>query len=77
MKIPPAISKSECIFQCEEVCRLALLRRYRLLPHIYTLFYVSHKKGTPVATPLFFAGNNGCLTIAYYSYITTSLEVDP
>ncbi|KAF7093983.1 hypothetical protein CFC21_096348 [Triticum aestivum] len=41
--------------ECEEVCRLALLRRYRLLLHIYTLFYVSHKKGTPVAAPLFFA----------------------
>ncbi|CAI0441947.1 unnamed protein product [Linum tenue] len=26
--------------ECEEVCRLALRRRYRLLPHIYTLFYM-------------------------------------
>ncbi|CAN6209969.1 unnamed protein product [Urochloa humidicola] len=41
--------------ECEEVCRLALLRRYRLLPHIYTLFYHSHTKGIPVATPVFFA----------------------
>ncbi|KAF0909453.1 hypothetical protein E2562_036319 [Oryza meyeriana var. granulata] len=41
--------------ECEEVCRLALLRRYRLLPHIYTLFYISHMKGTPVAAPVFFA----------------------
>ncbi|TVU39473.1 hypothetical protein EJB05_12895, partial [Eragrostis curvula] len=41
--------------ECEEVCRLALLRRYRLLPHIYTLFYNSHMKGTPVAAPVFFA----------------------
>ncbi|ONM53035.1 heteroglycan glucosidase 1 [Zea mays] len=41
--------------ECEEVCRLALLRRYRLLPHIYTLFYHSHTKGIPVAAPVFFA----------------------
>ncbi|KAL6880662.1 hypothetical protein ACP4OV_012227 [Aristida adscensionis] len=41
--------------ECEEVCRLALLRRYRLLPHIYTLFYHSHTMGTPVAAPVFFA----------------------
>ncbi|OAY72905.1 Alpha-glucosidase 2 [Ananas comosus] len=41
--------------ECEEVCRLALLRRYRLLPHIYTLFYMSHMNGTPVAAPTFFA----------------------
>ncbi|XP_065877970.1 uncharacterized protein [Euphorbia lathyris] len=41
--------------ECEEVCRLALKRRYRLMPHIYTLFYAAHKMGTPVATPTFFA----------------------
>ncbi|KAL3619125.1 hypothetical protein CASFOL_036695 [Castilleja foliolosa] len=41
--------------ECEEVCRLALRRRYRLLPHIYTLFYVAHTNGIPVATPTFFA----------------------
>ncbi|KAI3961700.1 hypothetical protein MKW92_034201 [Papaver armeniacum] len=41
--------------ECEEVCRLALLRRYRLIHHIYTLFYLSHTKGIPVATPTFFA----------------------
>ncbi|KAF9597924.1 hypothetical protein IFM89_022626 [Coptis chinensis] len=44
-----------CEPMCEEVCRLALLRRYRLIPHIYTLFYMAHKKGTPVAAPTFFA----------------------
>ncbi|CAN1306363.1 Alpha-glucosidase 2 [Linum perenne] len=41
--------------ECEEVCRLALRRRYRLIPYIYTLFYMSHTMGTPVATPTFFA----------------------
>ncbi|XVE71959.1 hypothetical protein DITRI_Ditri10aG0192700 [Diplodiscus trichospermus] len=41
--------------ECEEVCRLALRRRYRLIPHIYTLFYMAHTRSTPVATPAFFA----------------------
>ncbi|XP_047328761.1 alpha-glucosidase 2-like [Impatiens glandulifera] len=41
--------------ECEEVCRLALKRRYRLLPHIYSLFYIAHTRGVPVSTPTFFA----------------------
>ncbi|KAK6129905.1 hypothetical protein DH2020_036299 [Rehmannia glutinosa] len=41
--------------ECEEVCRLALRRRYRLLSHLYTLFYMAHTRGIPVATPTFFA----------------------
>ncbi|KAJ8754377.1 hypothetical protein K2173_002828 [Erythroxylum novogranatense] len=41
--------------ECENVCRLALKRRYRLIPHIYTLFYMAHTTGTPVAAPTFFA----------------------
>ncbi|KAL8266855.1 hypothetical protein R6Q59_004199 [Mikania micrantha] len=41
--------------ECEDVCRLALKRRYRLIPHIYTLFYLTHTKGSPVAAPAFFA----------------------
>ncbi|KAI3881256.1 hypothetical protein MKW92_003413, partial [Papaver armeniacum] len=31
------------------------LTRYRFIHHIYTLFYLSHTKGTPVADPTFFA----------------------
>ncbi|XP_024376323.1 uncharacterized protein [Physcomitrium patens] len=41
--------------EVEDLCRLALNRRYRFLPHFYTLFYQSHKTGLPVMTPLFFA----------------------
>ncbi|XP_058103908.1 uncharacterized protein LOC131247949 isoform X2 [Magnolia sinica] len=41
--------------ECEEVCRLALMRRYRLIQHIYTLFYMAHIEGTPVVAPTFFA----------------------
>ncbi|CAN8270486.1 unnamed protein product [Cochlearia groenlandica] len=41
--------------ECEEVCRAALKRRYQFLPHFYTLFYVAHTTGAPVAAPIFFA----------------------
>ncbi|OJV40716.1 MAG: alpha-glucosidase [Bacteroidales bacterium 36-12] len=39
----------------EKTSRMALERRYRLLPYIYTIFYNSHKTGIPVMNPVFFA----------------------
>ncbi|BBN14507.1 alpha-glucosidase [Marchantia polymorpha subsp. ruderalis] len=41
--------------ECEDVCRQALYRRYRILPHLYTLFYKAHTTGVPIMSPLFFA----------------------
>jgi alpha-glucosidase len=39
----------------EDVSRLALQRRYRLLPYLYTLFRESSVNGLPVMRPVFFA----------------------
>lgn len=39
----------------EEVAAVALARRYRLLPYLYTAFYEAATEGLPVARPLFFA----------------------
>jgi len=41
--------------EIEKTSRIALERRYRLLPYIYTLFYEAHKTGLPVMSPVFFA----------------------
>ena len=41
--------------RCEHVCRLALERRSRLIPYLYTLFHEASRTGLPVARPLWFA----------------------
>ncbi len=39
----------------ERESRIAIERRYRLLPYIYTAFYNAHRTGLPVMAPVFFA----------------------
>ena len=41
--------------EVEKTSRMALERRYRLLPYLYTCFYDAHNTGLPVMQPLFFA----------------------
>jgi len=41
--------------EVEETSRVALERRYRLLPYLYTVFREAAETGLPVARPLFFA----------------------
>jgi hypothetical protein len=41
--------------ECEATCRVAISRRYRLLPELYSLFRRAHQTGTPVVRPLFYA----------------------
>jgi alpha-glucosidase len=41
--------------EVEATSRRALERRYRLMPHIYTQFWISHQTGMPIAAPTFFA----------------------
>ena len=39
----------------ETSCKIALQRRYRLMPYLYTLFRESSQNGMPVMRPVFFA----------------------
>lgn len=41
--------------EVEKTCKMALERRYRLLPYLYTVFHEASVTGLPVARPLFFA----------------------
>lgn len=52
-----AIQKEPWAFgpQVEETSRLALQRRYRLIPYYYTLFHEATQNGMPVMRPTFFA----------------------
>jgi len=40
--------------ECEVISRIAIERRYKLLPYIYTLFYLASTEGSVVAAPTFF-----------------------
>ena len=41
--------------EVEKESRMAIERRYRLMPYLYTAFYNAHKDGQPVMAPVFFA----------------------
>ena len=41
--------------EIEKEARMAIERRYRLIPYLYTLFHDAHTDGLPVMAPIFFA----------------------
>jgi alpha-glucosidase len=41
--------------ECEATCRLALNRRYRLMPYLYSLFREASVTDVPIVRPVFFA----------------------
>lgn len=40
--------------EAEQTSRIAIERRYRLLPYLYTLFHSAHETGIPIMQPVFF-----------------------
>jgi alpha-glucosidase len=39
---------------CQKTCKTAIERRYKLLPYLYTLFYLSSTEGSLIVAPSFF-----------------------
>ncbi|XP_022734472.1 alpha-xylosidase 1-like [Durio zibethinus] len=57
----------------------ALGMRYKLLPYLYTLNYLAHKSGAPIARPLFFAfpAYKECYGLSTQFLVGNSLMVSP
>ncbi|KAF4129971.1 Glycosyl hydrolases family 31 [Phytophthora infestans] len=61
------------------ILRSTLLRRYRYLPYMYTLFYEAHRSGSPVVRPLSFEfpGDKNARDIEHQYLLGPALMVSP
>ncbi|CAI5709581.1 unnamed protein product [Peronospora destructor] len=61
------------------ILRSTLLRRYRYLPYMYTLFYEAHRSGSPVARLLSFEfpGDKSARDIEYQYMLGPALMISP
>ncbi len=53
--------------EVENICRKFLNFRYRIIPYLYSQFYISHKKGVPILKPLFWYDPQD-IKATYYIY---------